>query len=133
MPAVWMLLSYMWLKKPYIGLGVRSTWKLIGVVWFLLLLFNFLGLYFIWWDVDQEGLTERRLFSKKTIPWADLVRIGPWNRLNTANRLYIEAEYHRSAPLSDSGKLLLRVKEDERRDLFRRLQDFAPQAEIEAF
>ncbi len=131
--AVWLLLSYFWIRKHRTNLGIRSTGEITGLIWCFLLLFNYISYFLIWWDLDQNGLRERRLFSVKTVPWRELVRVGPWNKANIKNRQFIEAEYRRSAPLSDSGKLLLRVRDDERKELFRRLQSYAPQAQIDVF
>jgi hypothetical protein len=125
---LWLCLSYGWLNKPHTVPGLDSAYMVLGAVSLLQVLFCVLSYYFVWWDVDEQGLTERRLLSIRTIPWAELTRVGPWVTGKRRNMGMVEVEYYRPAPMSDSGHLLFQPKKDERKDLFAQLCHHAPQA-----
>jgi hypothetical protein len=128
---LWLYLSYGWVNKPHNPPGFHSAYMTLGAVWFLQALFCVLSYYFVWWDIGESGLTERRLLSTKTIPWTELTRVGPWVTGKRRSMGMVEVEYYRSAPMSDSGHFLLQPKKDERKDLFSQLCHYAPQATFE--
>ncbi len=74
---VWLALSYAWGSKPHAVPGIRSAYIVIGGMWFVVLLVSLLSHLLIWWDLTESGLTEHRLFSTRTVPWAELTRVGP--------------------------------------------------------
>jgi len=130
---LWLCLSYGWMNKPHTIPGLRSAYTMLGVVCLLQALFCLLSYYFIWWGIGENGLTERRLLSARTIPWTELTRVGPWVTGKRRNLGWVEVGYYRSAPMSDSGQLLLQPKHEERKDLFAQLCHYAPQATFERF
>ena len=129
---VWLALSYAWGSKPHAVPGIRSAYIVIGGMWFVVLLISLLSHFLIWWDLTESGLTEHRLLSTRTVPWAELTRVGPWVPGKKPIRTIVEVAYHRSAPMSDSGRLLLQPKEGQRKTLFAQLYHYAPQATFDS-
>ena len=128
MAIVWILLSYAWASKPHALSELRSVYLVTGALWFLLLLLCVLSHFSIWWDLDASGLTEHRLFSARTIPWPELTRVGPWTPGNKPIKGMVEVAYHRSAPMSASGHLLLQPGKGQHEGLLAQLHQYAPQA-----
>ena len=124
-------LSYAWMNKPYTSPGFHSAWMTLGAIWLLRALFCVLSYYFVWWEIGESGLTERRLLSTRAIPWTELSRVGPWVRGRRRNMRIVEVEYYRSAPMSSSGHLLLQPNKSDHKDLFDQLCHYAPQATFE--
>lgn len=129
--ALSLCLSYAWMNKPYTIPGFYYAWMALGAVSLLRALFCVLSYYFVWWEIGESGLTERRLLSTRTIPWTELSRVGPWVRGKRRNMRIVEVEYYRSAPMFDSGHLFLQPNKSERKDLFDQLCHYAPQATFE--
>lgn len=83
---------------------------------------------FIYWDVDPEGLRERRLLSTRSIPWQEVVHVGSW-RPNQPASDYLEIDYARPAPISDRGTVI--ANPEDRSGFISALRRFAPQANFD--
>ena len=82
--------------------------------------------FLTYWDFESDGLRERRLWRTKTIPWAEVTYVGPWE---SASSKWVAIEYERKAPLSDRGRVI--VTPARRKAFIAALRQFAPQAEFE--
>ena len=118
-------LSFAWFHKhPHDRIG--QLYLLLGIVQLIVAIATY---FFIWWRIDDSGLTQRRLFSTRTIPWNEITRIGPWRHNNKPIPNWLSVEYARPAPLSDRGELLFQPAKCF--FLVRALRARAPQAEYE--
>jgi hypothetical protein len=83
---------------------------------------------FIYWDVDPEGLRERRLWGTKSVPWQEVVHVGSWHPNHPASD-YLEIDYARPAPIYDRGSVI--ANPDDRSGFLSALRRFATQANFE--
>jgi hypothetical protein len=124
----WIPLSFVWFHKhPDDGIG--QAYLLLGILQLLIAAYCIAGYFFVWWRIDDSGLTQRRLWNACTIPWNEITRIGPWRPNNKPIPQWLAVEYSRPAPLSDRGELL--IQPADRYALARALRAHAPQAEYE--
>jgi hypothetical protein len=79
---------------------------------------------FVYWDVDSTGLRERRLWSKRAIPWQEVIRVSGW--MDRPSSYALAIDYARPAPLSDSGTVV--AAPEDRQQFLSDLHRFAPQA-----
>jgi hypothetical protein len=125
MALTWATLSFAWFHKhSHDRLG--QAYLILGILQLLIVTVTY---FFVWWRVDDSGLTQRRLFSTRTIPWNEITRIGPWHHNNKPIPRWLSVEYARPAPLSERGELLLQPANCF--FLVRALRVRAPQAEYE--
>ena len=75
---LWIGLSYSWSHNTHATSGIRSSYLVGGIFWLFLALSCIVNYFFTWWDVDDSGLTQRRLWKTRTIPWNEITHIGPW-------------------------------------------------------
>jgi hypothetical protein len=102
-----------------------------GVFWLFIALSCIANYCFTWWGVDDFGLTQRRLWSTRTIPWNEITHIGPWQPNSKPNYQWLSVDYARAAPMSDRGQLL--IQPTDRDALVKALRTRALQAEFEFF
>jgi hypothetical protein len=126
---LWIGLSDSWFHKPNAPPGIRSAYLIAGVFWLFIALSCIANFCFAWWQVDDTGLTQRRLWKTRTIPWNEITRIGPWQPNSKPMPQWLAVEYARSAPMSDRGELL--IQPADRNTLVRALRAHAPQADYE--
>jgi hypothetical protein len=125
---IWIPLSFTWFHKhPHDAIG--QAYLLVGILQFFIAAYCIAAYFFVWWRIDDSGLTQRRLFSTRTIPWNEITRIGPWQPNTKPIPQWLSVEYARSAPLSDRGELL--IQPADRNTLVRTLRTHAPQADYE--
>ena len=125
---IWIPLSFTWFHKhPHHGIG--QAYLLAGILWLFVGFYSIVGYFFVWWRIDDSGLTQRRLWSTRTIPWNEITRIGPWRHNNKPIPNWLSVEYARPAPLSDRGEL--RFQPAKCFFLVRALRARAPQADYE--
>lgn len=126
----WAGLSFTWFHKhPHDSIG--QLYLLVGILQLIVAIMAVVSYFFIWWRIDDSCLTQRRLFSTRTIPWNEITHIGPWRHNNKPIPHWLSVEYARSAPLSDRGEL--RIQPADRNTLVRSLRTHAPQAEFDFF
>src|ERR1700739_1113399 len=70
----------------------------IALLWAISASLMFILPFFTYWDFGSDVLRERRLWRTKTIPWAEVTYVGPWE---SASSKWVAIEYERKAPLSD--------------------------------
>lgn len=83
---------------------------------------------FIYWEIDNDGLRERRLWHSKQVPWQDVVHVGSWHP-NQPSSDYLEIDYARPAPMSDRGSVI--ANPEDRSGFLAALHRFAPNADFE--
>jgi hypothetical protein len=121
-------ISFSWFRK-HTHDGTGQAYLLVGILQLLMAAYCIAAYFFVWWRIDDSGLTQRRLWSIRTVPWNEITRIGPWLHNNKPIPHWLSVEYARPAPLSDRGELLFQPA-----DCFalaRTLRAHAPQAEYE--
>jgi hypothetical protein len=122
---LWAAFCFAWFHKhPHELIG--QFYLLLGI---LQLLITAATYFFVWWRIDDSGLTQRRLFSTRTIPWNEITRIGPWRHNDKPIPKWLAVEYSRTAPISDCGELL--IQPEDPFAVARALRAHAPQAEYE--
>jgi hypothetical protein len=122
---MWATLSFAWFHKhPHDSIG--QLYLLLGIVQFLIAITTY---FFVWWRIDDSGLTQCRLFSTRTVPWNEITRIGPWQPNGKPIPQWLAVEYARPAPMSDCGQIL--IQPTDRYALVRALRAHAPQADYE--
>ena len=126
---IWIVLSGLWLHKPHAIAGIRSAYALTGFAWLFVLSMALACYFFIWWDIADDGITERRLWRTKFIPWDEVYRIGIWRPLNKTIGNTLEIEYARTGPMSDRGSLILLPTK--RQSFLNAFRTHAPRAVIE--
>jgi hypothetical protein len=126
---LWVGLSYLWLRKPSAAPGIRSTYLMAGVFWLFTALSCIASYCFNWWEISDSGLTQRRFWSVRTVPWNEITRIGPWHPGKKPNPHWLVVDYVRPAPMSDRGELLIQLAD--RNALVRALRSHAPHADFE--
>lgn len=125
MALTWVTLSFAWFRiHPHEFLG--QAYLVLGILQLLIAVATY---FFVWWRIDDSGLTQRRLFSTRTIPWNEITRIGPWQPHSKPMPQWLAVEYARPAPMSDRGELL--IQPADRNTLVRTLRAHAPQADFE--
>jgi hypothetical protein len=127
---LWIGLSYAWIHRATAPPGLRVTYLLTGIVQLFALLF-YVAMYVTSWEIDEDALVQRRLWSARRVPWDEIARIGPSYIGKNPKRTWVEVEYARSAPMSERGTLLLQP--EDRDGLIQELRSHAPQAEFEPF
>jgi len=80
-----------------------------------------------WWDLDSDGLKERRLWYTREIPWREVLRVGGLNSRPASRILAID--YARPAPMSDRGQIL--ASPGDRAQFLAALHRFVPTADFE--
>lgn len=128
---LWLGLSYSWSHNTHATSGIRSSYLLGGIFWLFLALSCVMNYFFTWWDINDSGLTQRRLWSTRTIPWNEITRIAPWQPNSKPMPKWLAVEYARPAPMSDRGQLL--IQPADRNALVRALRTHAPQADFDFF
>ncbi len=124
---VWIGLGcFAWTQRRHSGIPMYGV---IGLGWLFVLLFGVAGYWLIWWDVSDSGLTERRLWRTRFIPWEEVYRVGPWRPFRKSRGDTIEIEFARTGPLSDRGHFVLLPLE--RQGLLDAIRAHAPQATVE--
>jgi hypothetical protein len=122
---LWIGLSFAWFHKhPHELIG--QAYLLLGILQLGIAITTY---FFVWWRIDESGLTQRRLFSNRTIPWNEITRIGPWQPHSKPIPQWLSVEYSRSAPMSNRGELL--IQPADRNTLVRTLRTHAPKADYE--
>jgi hypothetical protein len=125
---LWAGLSFAWFHKhPHDSTG--QAYLLIGILQLLIAAYCIAAYFFVWWRIDDSGLTQRRLWSTRTIPWNEITRIGPWQPNSKPIPHWLSVEYAHPAPLSYRGELLFQPANCF--ILVRALRARAPQAEYE--
>jgi len=128
---VWMAVSYLWIHKPSAAPGVRGAYLIAGLIWMSLSILSVASYHFTWWEISDAGLIQKRLWSTRTIPWSEIICVGPWQPGKRPNYAWLEVGYARSAPMSDRGTLL--IQPAERDALVHQLRARAPQADFDFF
>jgi hypothetical protein len=80
---------------------------------------------FIYWDVDDDGLRERRLWKKKEVAWRNVRHVGAWNPKQPASD-YLAIDFTRSAPAPGRSRII--ANPEDRAAFIAALRRFAPQA-----
>jgi hypothetical protein len=125
---IWTGLSFSWFHKhPHDGIG--QAYLLTGILQLFIAASCIASYFFVWWRIDDSGLTQRRLWGARTVPWNEITRIGPWQPNSKPIARWLSVEYARHAPLSDCGELL--IQPADRNALVRALRAHAPQADYE--
>ena len=101
--AVWIGLSCAWLHKPNADLAIRGAYLIAGVIWLFVGIISLASYFLTWWEIDDAGLTQRRLWSKRIVPWSEVSRVGPWQPGRKPMPNWLAVDYARSAPMSDRG------------------------------
>jgi hypothetical protein len=126
---LWIAVSIAWFRKPHAIAGVRGAYTITGFLWLFALIMYLAGYFFIWWDITDDALVERRLWNTKFIPWVDIYRVGLWRPLNKGLGGTLEIDYARTGPTPDRGSITLLPRE--RQAFLATLRTHAPQAAIE--
>jgi hypothetical protein len=130
------LSSWLWLAVAVFVwiLFASGPHRAIGNLRYYVVLYTFIGLsqllvhQFIWWDILPDGLYERRLWSSRTIPWAEVSHVTFWpNETKPSSSLAIC--FSRPAPLSAAGQVI--ATPADRDGFLSVLREHAPQARIE--
>jgi Bacterial PH domain len=125
---IWIALSLSGFHKhPHDGIG--HGYLLLGILQLFIASYYIAGYFFVWWRIDDSGLTQRRIFNTRTVPWNEITRIGPWQPNGKPIPQWLAVEYARPAPMSDRGQLL--IQPTDRYALVRALRAHAPQADYE--
>jgi hypothetical protein len=91
-------------------------------------LLRLLGLIFVYWEIDSDGLHERRLWRMRSIPWAEVASVTFWPDEQKVSSSFA-IRYERPAPLSDRGSIIANPSD---RDTFlQELQRHAPGASFD--
>jgi hypothetical protein len=80
------------------------------------------------WELGESGLTQRHLWSTRTIPWDEVTRVGIRGDAKRTRGCLI-LDYARRGPMSERGELRIQAVETDA--LVRALRDHAPQAEFD--
>jgi hypothetical protein len=134
---LWAGLGFAWFVKhshaaigqAYFGLGILQT---------ALAIYCLASYFFTWWEIDEAGLIQHRLWSARTILWNEITRVGPWQpgkkpRYKWAvdktrySYRFLAVDY--MGPASDHGELV--IQPADRDALVRALRTHAPQAEFD--
>ncbi len=125
---LWMGISFSrFYKHPHEFIGHADLF--LWVLQLLIAAFTIASYFFVWWSIDDGGLTERRLWITRTVPWNEIRRIGPWKPNDKPLPKWLAVEYARPAPMSDRGELL--IQPTDRNTLAQALRAHAPQADYE--
>lgn len=106
--------------------SIASAYKLTAAVWIFLGLVTVLMQLFCFWELRPEGLFERRLWNTRIIPFDQITRIAPALLGNKPRPGWLGIDFHRPAPMSESGTLLLAPSHPEQ--LLQALRQVAPRA-----
>jgi hypothetical protein len=113
--------------KRHHATGIREAYVATCFLWGSLGLFSLASYFLVWWDLDDTGITQRRLWSRKFVPWHEITHIGPWQPGKKPIYNTVAIDYLRTAPLSDRGSFL--IQQPSQRDaLLASLHSHAPQA-----
>jgi hypothetical protein len=80
---------------------------------------------FIYWDVDDDGLRERRLWKTKEVAWRNVRHVGAWNPSQPASD-YLAIDFARPAPTPGRSRII--AHPEDRTAFIAALRRFAPQA-----
>jgi hypothetical protein len=80
---------------------------------------------YIYWDVTPEGLGERRLWTSRFIPWAQMTSVAPWPDGKPLSDAVV-IDFTRPAPLSSTGRVI--ANPDRLDEFLAELRAHAPQA-----
>ena len=123
---LWIALVIAWSREnqPASRIGGASVISLVA--WLFILLWSLAGYFFIWWDITSDGITERRLWNTRSIPWDEVCSVAPWRPRSKTIHDTVEVEYARTGPISDRGSLMLLPREHQ--SLLAALRARAPHA-----
>jgi hypothetical protein len=79
--------------------------RIFAVLWGLLGLFRVLDRFCTYWDVASDGLRERRFWSVRFIPWAQMSSVAPWPDGKPLQGAVV-IDFSRPAPLSSTGRVI---------------------------
>jgi hypothetical protein len=122
-------LSYGWVHKPRAVPGIHGAYLISGMVWTLVAIGCLAHYFGTWWAIEDAGLMQHRLWETRTIPWDEITRVGPWEPNNKPLSKWLAVGYRRSAPMSDSGEMVLQPAD--RESLVRTLRAHAPLADFD--
>jgi len=130
---LWIAVSIAWLRKPHAIAGIRGAYTVIGLLNVLVLILYLSNYLFVWWDITDHGIRERRLWDTRFIPWDAIDRVHLWRpsplKIKTVLGETLEVEYARTGPMPDRGSILLLPRK--RQSFLLALRTHAPQAAIE--
>ena len=72
-----------------------------GAVQILLGVFLFSAYIFTWWEVGDTGLIQHLGWRTKTVPWAEIVSVAPWQPGEKTVYNKLAVDYARTGPLSE--------------------------------
>lgn len=94
--------AVLWISGP----GHASTRLRLYTLFFILnVVVRTLIHFSIVWKAGPDGLNERRLWNRRTIPWSEITEVTPWPEERPI-RGYLAIYFARSAPLSDRGTVI---------------------------
>ncbi len=122
--ALALLVLVLWFSSGY----HNETLGILATTLPILAAIEILKEVFIYWELDADGLCERRFWTEKKIPWQEVIRVSAWNSEQPSSD-FLAIDYARSAPMSDRGSVIANPEDRQRflADLYR----YAPQAAFE--
>jgi hypothetical protein len=128
-------LDVLYLALPLFALGLLLSGphhaspflRIFAVLWGLLGLFRVLDRFCTYWDVASDGLRERRLWSVRFIPWAQINSVAPWPDGKPMHGAVV-IDFARPAPLSSTGRVI--ANPDRLDEFLAELREHAPQARL---
>lgn len=100
----------------------------VAEIWIFFAALQVASKLFTYWDVESDGLHERRLWNTREVPWDEITRVEPYNPNHPASPS-MAIEYARTGPLSDRGQILANPADWD--EFLRAMRRFAPHADFE--
>ena len=75
---IWVILSSLRLHKSHISEGEHSLALLGAIFWSILGLIWLLQYFFIYWEIREHELFERRLLKVSSTPFEKITAVEPW-------------------------------------------------------
>ena len=100
----------------------------IAVTWALMALLRVSSYLFVFWQMDSDGLFERRFWNTRVIPWSDVVLIQGLGDVPSSD--YVEVFVQRAGPEPEAHPLLANPRD--RAQFLAALHRYASQARFDA-
>jgi len=111
------LMGVLWLSGPH-----KSYSGMFAFTCVLMASQQILNHFFIYWEVRDDHLLERRLWNAREVAWNEVTHVGNRER----NPDYLVVDHVRMAPLSERGSIL--ANPEDRSEFIHALHRRAPQA-----
>ena len=124
----WVALAILYIFKRPASSPIVSAYVVLGVLYFLSSGWAILKYFRTYWDLDSEILHEQRYWTIRSVPYAEITAVGPWNS-NRPSSAYINIEYGKLGSAFESRSNIIANPSD--RDVFLNiLRKYAKQADF---